>query len=102
MADRALLVGINKYPGQPLNGCINDVDDMAAYLVKERGFGPGAIPYLKDGQATTANIVAGLNALVAGLQAGEPIGGDGPLGRVDQGVLEAQPAFRGAHLVTFS
>ena len=26
--NRALLVGINKYPGQPLNGCVNDVQDM--------------------------------------------------------------------------
>jgi uncharacterized caspase-like protein len=71
MTDRALLVGINRYPGQPLNGCINDVDDMAAYLINERGFGPGAIAYLKDGQATTANIVAGLKSLVAGLRAGD-------------------------------
>jgi uncharacterized caspase-like protein len=73
MADRALLVGINTYPGQPLNGCVNDVDDMAAYLVNERGFAPGAITFLKDGQATTARIVAGLKALVKGLKAGDRV-----------------------------
>ncbi|HET7402221.1 MAG TPA: caspase family protein, partial [Usitatibacter sp.] len=33
MANRALLVGINAYPGQPLNGCVNDVKDMAGLLV---------------------------------------------------------------------
>ncbi len=73
MTDRALLVGINAYPGQPLNGCVNDVDDMAAYLVKDRGFAPGAITVLKDGQATTAKIVAGLKALVKGLKAGDRV-----------------------------
>ena len=31
--NRALLVGINKYPSSPLNGCINDIQDMADFLV---------------------------------------------------------------------
>jgi metacaspase-1 len=31
--NRALLVGINRYPSAPLNGCINDIEDMAKFLV---------------------------------------------------------------------
>jgi hypothetical protein len=30
--DRALLVGINKYPGCPLYGYVNDITDMANFL----------------------------------------------------------------------
>lgn len=31
--NRALLVDINAYPGNELQGCINDVTDMADFLV---------------------------------------------------------------------
>lgn len=56
MTNRALLVGINDYPGQPLNGCVNDVRDMAEFLVDSCGFRSGDIRLLVDSRATTANI----------------------------------------------
>jgi len=41
MANKALLVGINKYkiPGVDLNGCANDVTNMRDVLLKYFGFG---------------------------------------------------------------
>jgi len=41
MAKRALLIGINKYQiaGADLRGCVNDVTDLSAALVKFGGFG---------------------------------------------------------------
>jgi len=40
MANKALLVGINKYkiPGADLNGCANDVTNMRDVLLKYFGF----------------------------------------------------------------
>ena len=40
MANRALLVGINKYriPGADLNGCVNDVTNVRDVLLKDFGF----------------------------------------------------------------
>jgi hypothetical protein len=38
MSNRALLVGINRYPNVPLDGCVNDVKDMANLLVSRCGF----------------------------------------------------------------
>jgi hypothetical protein len=63
MADRALLVGINKYPGCPLNGCVNDIMDMASFLVKYKGFDKANIRLLVDARATTKNIVERLQWL---------------------------------------
>lgn len=71
MTDRALLVGINKYPGAPLYGCINDINDMATYLMASCKFAPTAIKSLKDGAATTAAITSGLQWLVTGAKAGD-------------------------------
>lgn len=71
MADRALLVGINKYPGAPLNGCVNDINDMTTYLMASCKFSPTSIRTLKDGAATTAAILSGLNWLVTGTRAGD-------------------------------
>ena len=69
--DRALLVGINAYPGAPLSGCVNDVTDMAACLTKRCGFAPGAIRLLTDERATTAAILDRLAWLLDGLKAGD-------------------------------
>lgn len=63
MADRILLVGINAYQRAPLYGCINDVTDMAAFLVKQFGVDPGGIRLLTDHRATTAAILERLNWL---------------------------------------
>ena len=27
-------VGINKYPGAPLNGCVNDIEDLSNFLMQ--------------------------------------------------------------------
>lgn len=64
MSDLALLVGINAYPGAGLQGCVNDVIDMAAFLVGQKKFNKGGIHLLTDRRATTSNIYAGLTDLV--------------------------------------
>lgn len=64
MADLALLVGINAYPGCPLQGCVNDIMDMTGYLVGPKKFNKGGIHLLTDRRATTGNIWAGLTDLV--------------------------------------
>jgi hypothetical protein len=69
--DKALLVGINAYPGQPLNGCVNDVNDMADFLVKKCGFETASVRLLTDARATKAAIVERLNWLMEGLRAGD-------------------------------
>jgi hypothetical protein len=78
----ALLVGIN-YRGteNELNGCYNDVVNVATYLRTVLGYAPGAITMLTDGNRGSAfpasvaptrqNILAGLAALVAGMVAGD-------------------------------
>ena len=71
MTNRALLVGINAYPGQPLNGCVDDVNDMAGFLVDSCGFATGDIRLLVDDRATTDNIKERLLWLVAGTTAGD-------------------------------
>ena len=68
MANKALLVGINAYPApNELNGCINDIDDMTAYLTSQRGFRRAQIKRIADAQATTANILAALERFATSL-----------------------------------
>jgi metacaspase-1 len=71
--NRALLVGINKYPTQPLNGCVNDVQDMADFLVARCGFAMDDIRLLVDNRATKKAIVERLHWLVSGLQKGDRV-----------------------------
>jgi uncharacterized caspase-like protein len=73
MADKALLIGINRYPGCPLSGCVNDVTDMAHFLVDAYGFKSSSITLLTDERATTKAILTGLAALVQGVQSGDRI-----------------------------
>jgi hypothetical protein len=63
VGDRALLVGINAYPGCPLSGCVNDVTDVAQFLVNKCGFKEENIRLLTDGRATTSAIIERLNWL---------------------------------------
>jgi hypothetical protein len=68
---KAVLVGINAYPGCPLDGCRNDSTDTSSFLVEKQGFDPTNIKILLDGDATTANIKAALVWLSEGLKAGD-------------------------------
>lgn len=69
--NRALLVGINEYPTQPLSGCVNDVVDIAAYLEAHRGFSGEHIDMLLDGRATKRAIMRALRDMIAGARAGD-------------------------------
>ncbi len=63
---KALLVGINDYPGtfSDLMGCVNDVQNMQDLLTSLFGFTTGDISVLTDRSATTANILEALGMLV--------------------------------------
>ena len=71
MADRVFLCGINKYVGCPLNGCVNDITDMAHYLMNHCGFDRSVIRLLVDGRATKQAIVDRLHWLVDGAKPGD-------------------------------
>ena len=73
MSQRALLIGVNRYkiPGADLRGCVNDVDNMKAVLLKYYGFPKGNIKTLTDLQATKKNMQAGMESLVRGAKRGD-------------------------------
>jgi metacaspase-1 len=71
---KALFVGINKFASYPqftLNGCVNDAKDMGAVYKDLLGFKPAEITTLVDAQATKANIMSSLKAMVADAKAGK-------------------------------
>ena len=53
----ALLVGINQYKNDPLNGCVNDVLMQEMLLIHRFGFNPKDIVILTDKQATRQGIL---------------------------------------------
>lgn len=58
-ADRALLVGVDKYknPGVPeISGCANDAEKTAEFLVSKFGFPRASIKVLRNEEATASNI----------------------------------------------
>jgi len=71
--NRAVLVGINAYPGAELRGCVNDVTDMAEFLVSHCAFEEDEIRLLTDGRATTDAIKERLTWLLNGLKAGDRV-----------------------------
>jgi hypothetical protein len=72
MTKKALCVGINTYPdGNNLNGCINDANAWAALLTGHFAFPQSNVKVLLEAQATKANIMAGLESLLAGAAAGD-------------------------------
>jgi metacaspase-1 len=71
--NRALLVGINAYPGNELRGCINDVTDMADFLVSHCGFDESDIRLVTDTRATTNRILDRLKWLIEGVKKGDRI-----------------------------
>ena len=72
---RALLVGINDYPGtqNDLNGCINDITNLYDVLVKYFGFASTDIVMLSDKRATKQAILDGLKGLITKSTAGDSI-----------------------------
>jgi hypothetical protein len=68
---KALLVGINAYPDAPLKGCLNDITDMATFIVSNCGFKESDIRLLADKRATTENIKERLKWLVDGVKPGD-------------------------------
>ena len=73
MVNRALLVGINRYPAAPLQGCINDVNDVAKFLVARCEFSMDEIRIVTDDRATTASIRDRIAWLTYGLRSGDRI-----------------------------
>ena len=71
MANRALCVGINDYPGtnSDLSGCVNDAHDWADEL-RSRGY---EVDILQDAQATRQHMVDALTALVSGATTGDSL-----------------------------
>jgi hypothetical protein len=70
---KALCVGINDYPvrGSDLKGCVNDAEAWAELLREHYGFATADIAMLLDKQATKQNVLAGLDALLAGAKSGD-------------------------------
>lgn len=64
----AMLVGINKYPGNSLNGCVNDMLKLRGMLVRDFGFAAENVLLLTDEQATRANILGKLDEFTAKLK----------------------------------
>ncbi len=75
MSRKALLVGINDYPGtqNDLQGCVNDVTNVYDILVKHFGFMPSDIVMLSNSRARRAAILDGIKSLVAGAGAGDSL-----------------------------
>ena len=74
---KALFVGINKFANYSqftLNGCVNDARDMAALYKDLLGFKATEMTVIANAQATKANIMSHLNAMVADAKAGNPQG----------------------------
>ena len=75
MVRRALLVGINYLGSQyKLNGCINDVNNMASFLQTQLSYETKNIVMLTDNtlvKPTRANILKGFDSLIKVLKSGD-------------------------------
>jgi hypothetical protein len=74
--DKALLVGINDYVyAEQLDGCLNDVSDMKAFLISHCGFQDTEIVFkiLTDSEATKVNVLQGLDWLINEIHSGDKI-----------------------------
>src|SRR3990172_4884819 len=73
MANKALIVGINKYrlSGADLQGCVNDVTNIRYILIKYLGFKVKDIRALVDARATKKGIMDRLEWLVRDAKAGD-------------------------------
>jgi hypothetical protein len=72
---KALLVGINDYPGSQndLQGCVNDITNVYDVLVKYFDFASADVALLQDKRATKAAILEGLKALVTRAASGDTL-----------------------------
>ena len=78
---KALLIGINytRHRTGRLNGCINDVQNMQGFLVRNYGFAAANMMMLTDDasdankQPTKANILRGIQWLVTGVRPGDSL-----------------------------
>jgi len=70
---KAFLVGINKYPGSALRGCVNDVITIFQILTSKFGFKAEEIKVISDYEATKENILKGLKWLTTGVKSGDTI-----------------------------
>ncbi len=70
---RACLVGINAYPQVPLQGCVNDVNDVAALLIGSYGFVADDMTILTDGSATRDRLERALRDLIGNARSGDRV-----------------------------
>jgi len=112
---RALLVGINNYPDpdNKLNGCLNDIADMAAFLNGHCGFAKSAIRLLTDRRATTKAITERLAWLIKGVRPGDTLffhysghgaqvatrSGKGELDGLDEVICPVDFDWKDAHMI---
>ena len=76
MKNKALLVGINKYPNpsNELRGCINDILDMEYFISeKNKVYAKENIKKLTDSNATKKEIVTQIKWLIEGAQPGDQL-----------------------------
>jgi metacaspase-1 len=67
----ALLCGINSYDQSPLQGCVNDVENMRKLLTECCRFSVMSIKTLKNEQATKERILKELEFMVKNMQEGD-------------------------------
>jgi len=68
---KAVIVGINRYPSAPLQGCVNDALDVISHLETALGAESSNIVPLYDGRATKRAIVAALRNMIAAASPGD-------------------------------
>jgi len=73
MAKKALLIGINRYqiPGADLRGCVNDVKNLKAALMKYYGFAEKDIKIVTDFEATKKSMQTEIGKLLSGAKRGD-------------------------------
>src|SRR5262245_60374401 len=68
---KAVIVGINEYPESPLQGCINDAQDVITYLTDSLGVSHSNILPLYDSRATKDATVNALRDMIATSSSGD-------------------------------
>ena len=63
---KALVVGLNDYPGCPLNGCVNDADAVASLLLKNGDDSPNFDVYKITGEGTRKVLLQKIRELFSG------------------------------------